>query len=84
MSDLNTLTFKMGTEGYQAPEIVMDENKKQLKDMHQSKCDSWSMGVLIFELLLQRRFLKFKQLENVEEKQHFNLVEYKTKVEKSL
>lgn len=47
------LQTQVGTQGYQAPEVLgIIETEK--KDMYDSKCDIWSFGCLLFEMLTRR------------------------------
>lgn len=47
------LRTQVGTQGYQAPEVLGLVDTRQ-KDTYDSKCDIWSYGCLVFELLTKQ------------------------------
>lgn len=47
------LRTQVGTQGYQAPEVLGLVTKGK-RDMYDSKCDIWSFGCLVFEMLTRQ------------------------------
>ena len=47
---------KAGTPGYIAPEVILS------KSQYSNKCDMWSLGATIYEILLGRRLVSRKRL----------------------